>query len=193
MIRRAVDSVLATRFDFPNYRGPMKIHHILPAISLLVLSLASCSKTDTNSVAKSSQRENQSVRVAEKSPPSKLCGLFTATEMSQRLGTPLEPGRVAGPFGTACQWSGAGDNGNAFVQIQVLQGDHFETSPDAEKLTGIGKKAMVGREFTGWTARVLTETSTVMVSINGGTASRDSALALLRETLARMKSNQVTP
>jgi len=75
---------------------------------------------------------------------SELCGLFTVDEIAAVIDTPVEPGHVAGPLETACQWSAVA--GGARVLIQKAEARYWEDGKGVEgyrELEGIGERAYV--------------------------------------------------
>jgi hypothetical protein len=124
-------------------------------------------------------------------PPSDLCSLFTVDEIKDLLDAPVEAGRVAGPLGTACHWSGSTDATAIYAQIQVIKDTNYWNKPTLgqgyEAVSGIGKEAYVLPEAGGWAAGALTDNAVLGVAVNGGTANRDTAVKLLRTLLERSK------
>jgi hypothetical protein len=92
---------------------------------------------------------------------------------------------------SACQWEGnsAGDEG-VYAQIQMINGTRYWEKHTGAKgyevLPGIGKEAFVATSLGGWEAGTVTDAAVVFVSLNGGTASRDTAVKFLRSTLERL-------
>jgi hypothetical protein len=129
---------------------------------------------------------------AEAAGPTKdLCSLFTTKEIQDLLGAPVGAGKVAGPLGTACHWSGSGDAEAIYAQIQVIEDTNYWSKPSLAEgykaLSGIGKEAFVVPEMGGWNAQALTDTAVLAVAVNGGTANSDTAIKLLRLLLERRK------
>jgi hypothetical protein len=120
-----------------------------------------------------------------------LCSLFTTAEIKEFLGASVAAGRMAGPAGTACQWSGAGEGVAAYAQIQVIKGTEYWTAPSTAKgyeaVSGIGKEAFVVPEAGGWAAGALTDAAVLGAALSGGKASKESAVRLLRALLERAK------
>lgn len=65
-------------------------------------------------------------------PPSAMCRLFTAAEIEDLLGTPVDNGSGAGPDGTACQWAGT-DDVDAYAQVQVIDDTEYWENPSLGK------------------------------------------------------------
>jgi hypothetical protein len=118
-----------------------------------------------------------------------VCGLFTREEVGSLLALPVEPGEVAGPQGTACQWDARSDDAS-YAQVQVVSGADYWSRPTGaagyEAVEGIGSEAYVHPELGGWTAGALTDTAVAAVSVVGGAASRETAVRLLRMLVERM-------
>jgi hypothetical protein len=115
------------------------------------------------------------------------CALFTVDEVEAILGAKVGPGHTAA-LGTGCQWDGD-SSGSTYLQIQVIDdpSDYVEQSLGVgfEKLSGIGKAAFVVPELGGWTAQAQTDKATYAVAVNGGTATKESAISLLKMLLTR--------
>ena len=122
-------------------------------------------------------------------PTKDLCSLFTTKEIQELLGAPVGAGKVAGPLGTACQWDGSSDTDATYAQIQVIEDTSYWSKPSLAEgykaLSGIGKEAFVVPEMGGWSAQALTDTAVNAVAVNGGTATSDTAVKLLRLLLER--------
>ena len=89
-------------------------------------------------------------------------------------------------MGSACQWNG---NDGASVQVQIVPKDYWETPDLADgyrKLPGIGTAAYVVPQLGGWTAGALTDRA-VVVSLSGGRATADAAVALPRTVISRTR------
>jgi hypothetical protein len=121
-----------------------------------------------------------------------MCAMFTQDEIGEWLGALVGSGETAGPMGTACQWDGTDTDPDAestHVQIQVLEGSEYWAAPRLgegyEDLKGIATQAYVIPEWSGWSAGALTEKSTIVVSMSGGTSNRDSTVKLLRTVIER--------
>jgi hypothetical protein len=125
------------------------------------------------------------------SAPDRLCSLFTTAEIKELLGAPVGDGKVAGPLDSACQWDGnsAGDEG-VYAQIQLINDTHYWEKHSGAKgyevLPGIGKEAFVASSLGGWEAGTVTDKAVVFVSLNGGSASRDTAVKFLRSSLEKL-------
>lgn len=151
---------------------------VLPAIAACSGSKAG---NDATSTAAGSKAPNASTN--------RLCSLYTSSEIKSILGAPVGEGQAAGPMATACQWDGTGADG-VYAQVQLIPGaDNWEKHSGAkgyEVLPGIGKEAFVAMALGGWEAGTVTDKSVVFVSLNGGTASRNSAVAFLKQTLQKL-------
>ncbi len=118
----------------------------------------------------------------------RLCSLYTPSDIKGILGVEVGAGEAAGPMATACQWNGQGDG--VYAQVQLIPGaDNWEKHTGAkgyEVLPGIGKEAFVATSLGRWEAGTVTDKSVVFVSLNGGTASRNSAVDFLKQTMAKL-------
>lgn len=130
-------------------------------------------------------------RIGEARLSGDLCALFTTAEIKEFLGASVGAGRMAGPAGTACQWSGTGEGLAIYAQIQIIKGTEYWTTPSKakgyESLNGIGKEAYVVPEGGGWAAGALTESAVLGAALSGGSANRENTVRLLRAVLARAK------
>jgi len=118
---------------------------------------------------------------AEKSPE---CRLFTPVELAKYAGESLGPGRVAA-MGTGCQWLARGD---ASVLIQVAPARYHEPhkgAPGFRPIPDVGTRGFVEQSMGAWNAGAITGEKTVVVSVSGKGASDATAIALLKETIAR--------
>jgi hypothetical protein len=117
-----------------------------------------------------------------------LCTLFSAGELSSRLGAELGDGEISGPLDSACQWTVKSGSGNVMIQRVPAS---FWSAPTLGKnykaLTGIGDKAYTSPGmFDGdWDAAALHGKFMTIASLNGPNANAPTATALLKETLAR--------
>lgn len=122
---------------------------------------------------------------------SRLCALFTTAEIIDMLGAPVGDGKVAGPQDTACHWSGSTDAAAIYAQVQVVNDTSYWSTPDLgegyKELTGIATEAYVIPELGGWAAGALTDNAIFTVAMNGGKASSDSTVNLLRLLMERAK------
>ena len=156
-----------------------RIRHIASVLPLAFFA-ASCSE----------QASPPGLGSADAAPSSKLCSLFTVTEIEELLGARVAAGNVAGPAGTACQWSASGDADDGYAQIQVIEGSEYWSKPELadgyEAVSGIGQEAFAAPERSGWTAGALRDEHVAIVALNGGAADRDDAVRLLRSLVERL-------
>jgi hypothetical protein len=115
-----------------------------------------------------------------------LCSLFTVAEVETILGATVGPGHDAA-LGTGCQWDGEADA--TYLQVQVIDDPTYYNEQSLadgfEKVSGVGKAAFVVPELGGWTAQAQTDKATYAAAVNGGTATKDSAVSLLKTLLER--------
>lgn len=157
----------------------------------LVLMVASCSGIKQHAEsARSPATSSEANSSTTNAPPSRLCSLFTATEIKELLGASVGDGYVTGPMDSACRWDNArSDESAIYAQIQMMDTDSWEKHTGAQGyavLHGIGREAFVASALGGWEAGALTDKNVIFVSINGGASSRDTAIRFLRDTLARL-------
>jgi hypothetical protein len=155
---------------------------VLPAIG-------ACSKGKVGDDAPSASASTSAAGSAgNTASTNRLCSLYTTSEIQGILGASVGQGEAAGPMATACQWNGQGDG--VYAQVQVIPGaDNWEKHTGAkgyEVLPGIGKEAFVAMALGGWEAGTVTDKTVVFVSLNGGTASRNSAVDFLKQTMAKL-------
>jgi hypothetical protein len=116
-----------------------------------------------------------------------VCKLFTAAEASKYVGKTVGNGQNAA-MGSGCQWATKEYDGDMMVQIvnasylvQPKDAKGFQAMPD------LGTKGFVVPEMGGWKAAVVKDEKAIVVSVAGPAASQPTAIALLKETLARRK------
>ncbi|MFL6230287.1 MAG: hypothetical protein ACJ741_16055 [Pyrinomonadaceae bacterium] len=159
---------------------------------LLALTTTACSSVkEPAGSAKSPDTPSVGSTGSTAGATNRLCSLYTAAEIKEILGAPVGGGETAGPMGTACQWNGssAGDDG-VYAQIQLINDTRYWEKHTGAKgyevLRGIGKEAFVATSLGGWEAGTVTDKAVLFVSLNGGSASRDSAVKFLQTTLERL-------
>jgi hypothetical protein len=125
--------------------------------------------------------------------PEHPCTWFTTAEISERLGTGVRAGKVAGPLGTACRWEGETDSA-AFVLIEVVRDVSFWSVPKDPSVTvlpGVGRAAYVQWMESGiqpsWVAAGLLDKAFVSVYVGGANVTRAVAERLLVDTLSRVR------
>ena len=158
---------------------------------LLALTMTSCSGgKERAGSAKSPGAPSTVSPGTTANAPSRLCSLFTQAEIKEILGAPVGDAKVAGPLDSACQWDGNSGEDGVYAQIQMINGTRYWEKHTGAKgyevLPGIGKEAFVATSLGGWEAGTVTDKAVVFVSLNGGSASRDTAVKFLRSTLERL-------
>lgn len=138
------------------------------------------------------------------SADSPLCKLFTPKEVAAYVGAPLgegEGGLIPGASG--CAWSDEGTGNKLSVSVfpagnaLQLKAWGFESWEGFRAVPGIGAKAYVARspimEIMGkkmggeWQAGAIVGSDYVAVGLKGPKADADSALASLKEAVARRR------
>jgi len=116
-----------------------------------------------------------------------VCKLFTAAEASKYVGKTVGNGQNAA-MGSGCQWAAKDYEGDMMVQIvaasyhvQPTLGKGFQAMPS------LGTQGYVIPEMGGWTAAVLRGKESIVVAVAGPSASQQTVVALLKETLSRRK------
>ena len=116
-----------------------------------------------------------------------VCKLFTAAEASKYVGKTVGDGKNAA-MGSGCQWAAKDYDGDMMVQIVPAS---YHEQPTLAKgyqaMPELGTKGFVVPEMGGWKAAVLRGKESIIVTVAGPAASQKTAVALLKETLARRK------
>jgi len=116
-----------------------------------------------------------------------VCKLFTAAEASKYVGIAVENGKNAA-MGSGCQWTSKDYEGDMMVQIVA---SNYHVAPALAKgyqaMPELGTKGYVVPQMGGWTAAVIRDKESINVSVSGPKAGKETAVALLKETLARRK------
>lgn len=113
------------------------------------------------------------------------CALFTPEEIASYMGQPVDAGSNAA-MGMGCQW--LAETGEGDVLVTVIPAEYAERpflAPGFRDAPEVGANGFVVPELGGWAAGVTKGADFVRVSLAGGTASEQGALALLAETLKR--------
>ncbi len=114
--------------------------------------------------------------------------MFTVDEVQELLGAPVGPGEDAA-LGTGCQWSGDSSADATYLQIQVIEDPSYYVEQSLgdgfEQVSGIANAAFVIPELGGWAGGAQSDSSTYAVAVNGGTASKEAAISLLRQLVER--------
>jgi hypothetical protein len=116
-----------------------------------------------------------------------ICKLFTAAEASKYVGKTVEAGQNAAG-GSGCQWAAKDYEGDMLVQ--VVPASYHEQPTLArgfQRVPELGPEAFVVPEMGGWKAATLRGKESIIVSVSGPAANQQTAIALLKETLARRK------
>lgn len=117
---------------------------------------------------------------ADKNPQ---CQLFRPDELAKFAGMPLQPGRAAI---SGCQWLARAGEGS--VMIQVAAARYHEPHRGAQgfrTLTDVGTKGFAEQSMGGWNAGAIDGAQTVVVAVSGNAVTDATAIALLKETIAR--------
>ena len=114
-----------------------------------------------------------------------LCKMFTRAEVAKYIGEPVSAGRNAG-MGAGCQWVATDDSGDVLVMVVPSR---YHERPSLAKgfseVADLGTRGFVVPELDGWGAGAIQGNDAIRVSVAGGSASETSAVALLKEALAR--------
>jgi hypothetical protein len=156
----------------------------ITALSCFVIGLLTAcggAAAQSNAKAVTDALTGEEKLAADHSPQ---CRLFTPAELARYAGEPLGPGRVAA-MGTGCQWLARGD---ASVLIQVAPARYHEPhkgAPGFRQLPEIGSRGFVEQSLGAWNAGAISGEKTVVVSVRGKDVTDATAIALLKETIAR--------
>jgi hypothetical protein len=147
-----------------------------------ILAVGTVSAQDPNKTA--AQLTGDAKGSAANNPARKL---FTAAEASKYVGKTVGDGKNAA-LGSGCQWASKDDEGDMMVQIVPAS---YHEQPKLAKgfqaMPNLGTKGFVVPEMGGWKAAVLRSEESIIVTVAGPAASQQTAVALLKETLARRK------
>jgi hypothetical protein len=113
------------------------------------------------------------------------CKLFTAAEIAKYIGEPASPGQNAA-LGTGCQWLAADGTGD--VIIAVVPSSYHEAPTRAtgyRPLPNIGTQGFVAPQLDGWVAGAIVGEDAIRVSAAGATASDETTVSLLQDTIKR--------
>ena len=112
-----------------------------------------------------------------------VCKLFTAAEASKYVGKTIGNGQNAA-MGSGCQWAAKDYEGDMMVQIVAAS---YHVQPTMAKgfqaMPVLGTKGYVVPEMGGWKAAVIRGEETIVVTVAGPSASQQTVVALLKETL----------
>jgi hypothetical protein len=114
-----------------------------------------------------------------------ICKLFTPAELETYAGEPLTAGENAGG-GMGCQWPAKDGEGD--VMVVAVPSDYAEVPSLAEgfrKVPELGEKGFAAPDMGGWVAGAVRGKEFVKVSVSGGKATADNAIALFKETVKR--------
>lgn len=154
------------------------------ACCLLAATLTACDRgggaqTDPQKLAAALTGEDKGA--ADQNPQ---CKLFTPAELSKFVGAPLAAGHVAA-MGTGCQWLARSGDGSALIQVAPARyHEPHSGAPGFKSLPDIGTRGFVENDL-GWNAGTILGSETVVVSVTGPAANAATAIALLKETIAR--------
>ncbi len=156
----------------------------MAACCVVAAMLTSCdqgggAQTDPQKLAAALRGEDKGA--ADQNPQ---CKLFTPAELSKFVGMPLAAGHVAA-MGSGCQWLANSGDGSAL--IQVVPASYHEPHSGAagfKNLPDIGTRGFVENDL-GWNAGTIIGSESVVVSVTGPAANAATAIALLKETIAR--------
>jgi hypothetical protein len=146
---------------------------------------ASAAQTDAHKIA--SALTGNDKQAAADNPQ---CKLFTPAELAKYIGEPVLAGRNA--LG-GCQWVTTRtdrDGSQGDVMIVVVPA-RYHARPKLAKgfrnVPDVGQQGFVAQDLGGWVAGAISSKNAVKVALDGRTASDPNAIALLKETIARVK------
>lgn len=118
-----------------------------------------------------------------------ICAAFSRDEIAALAGSPVQPGQVTGPLGSACSWD---FETTGIVLVQVMTPDYwsaFRNQSDSQhqELPGIGNEAYVQPGLvSGWAAGALFDDRLVVVEVSGPTATAALATGVLRGVVGKL-------
>ena len=116
-----------------------------------------------------------------------VCKLFTTAEASKYVGKTVEAGKNAA-MGSGCQWAAKDYEGDMMVQIvSASYHEQPKLAKGYQAMPDLGPNGFVVPEMGGWKAAVVRGKESIVVTVAGPAASQKTAVALLKETLARRK------
>ena len=154
-------------------------------LTAAVLLLAACDASPKADAAKlAGQLSGDAKGEAADNPQ---CALYSKAEIAALAGEPVEAGHNAAS-GLGCQWVASDGSGSTIVTVTTPD-NHVVTSgaEGFRELPGVGKDGFVAGKPGGWTAGAVTGAKAVFVSIDSDKTSEASVIALLRQTLAKVK------
>jgi hypothetical protein len=113
------------------------------------------------------------------------CQLFTVAEIGKYIGEPVSPGQNAA-LGTGCQWLAADGTGD--VIVAVVPSSYHEAPTGAKTVANVGSKGFVAPLLDGWVAGAIVGEDAIRVSVAGATATEETTVSLLRDTIKRRAS-----
>jgi hypothetical protein len=158
---------------------------VKPYLSLLASALLVVSTASAQDPKKTADILTGNAKGSAANNP--VCKLFTAAEASKYVGKTVGAGENAA-MGTGCQW--AAKDYEADMMVQIVPASYHEQPTLAkgfQRLPEIGTKAFVVPEMGGWKAATLRGEESIIVSVSGPAANQQTAVAVLKETLARRK------
>ena len=152
---------------------------------ILITVLAGCgggAAAQSSAKATAAALTGEDKIAADKNPQ---CHLFTPDELAKFVGAPLGPGRDAA-MSTGCQWLARTGEGSAMIQVAPARyHEPHRGATGFRKLPDVGTQGFVEQSMGGWNAGALTGPQTVVVSVSGNAVTDATAIALLKEAIAR--------
>jgi hypothetical protein len=145
-----------------------KVHVRALAASLFVIGAAAC----FGGLAR-----------AEAANP-KVCAMLSASELRGWWGKEMTVSTVPGIVD--CQWVPA-DGSTGSLTVQIVSARYYnepKLGTGFKKLAGIADRAFVVNSLGGWSAGALKGKKAVVIGVDGGKTTRDTAVTILK-TLAR--------
>jgi hypothetical protein len=117
-----------------------------------------------------------------------VCKLFRPSELEAYVGEPLNPGQNAA-MGSGCQWRAVDGDGDAMVvAVPAQYAEQPSLAEGFREEPTLGKDGFAVPELGGWAAGAVVGDDFLKVSVKGNQASRDRAIALLKEAMGRRSS-----
>lgn len=125
-----------------------------------------------------------------------ICAAFSREEIAALGGSPVQPGQVTGPLGSACSWD---FETTGIVLVQVMTPEYwsaFRNQSDSrhQELPGIGNEAFVQPGLvSGWAAGALFDDRLVVTEVSGPTATSALASGVLRGVVGKLGRSRSDP
>jgi hypothetical protein len=153
-------------------------------LTVFMAALSACGDASTEKKSEAPEAATPISIAASNAATNPVCKIFAPDELKPYLGAAvLPPENATG----GCQW--AEKDGDGDVTISVVDARyHVEIKSDTyQPVSDVGTKGYSTQAMGGWQAGAIIGEQTVNVMIAGPAASREQAIALLKETVKRLE------